>query len=240
MTAVLARRAPVAKLAASGLISIVALTTRDIAALGLLILCTFLVAPAFGLGIGTLLRRLWPVLTAAVGIVITLSLFSADRSGTVLLQFGPFLVTTSVLLASLSLAMRLVALAAPAVLVFSSTDPTDLADSLIQHAKAPPRFAIGALAAFRLLGLFRDEWRVIAMARRARGLRRAFLGTAFVLLVGAIRRGVRLSVAMDARGFDSGLPRTIARPQRFGAPDWMLVLGGAILATAALLVARLS
>jgi energy-coupling factor transport system permease protein len=184
----------------------------------------------FGIGLVAMARRLWPVLAACAGIVVTLSLFSADRSGTTLLHFGPFLVTTSVLSASLSLALRLLALAAPAMLVFATTDPTDLADSLIQHAKVPPRFAIGALAAFRMLDLFRQDWRMIAMARRARGVRQGFARTAFVLLVGAIRRGVRLSVAMDARGFDSGLPRTVARPQRFGAADAGLILGAAVLA----------
>jgi energy-coupling factor transport system permease protein len=75
------------------------------------------------------------------------------------------------------------------------------------------------------------------MARRARGLRRAFFNTAFVLLVQAIRRGVRLAVAMDARGFDSGHPRSIARPQRFGAADWLLVAGAAALTAAVLLIA---
>jgi energy-coupling factor transport system permease protein len=233
VSAFLARRAPVAKLAASALLSLVALLTRDPVALGFLIAVSVVLAPAFGVGFVDLLRRAWPVLVAAVGIVLTLALFSADRSGEVILHFGPFLMTTSVLNASLSLALRLLALALPALLAFASTDPTDLADSLVQHAKAPPRFAFGALASFRLLGLFHEEWRTIAMARRARGLRRAFLNTAFILLVGAIRRGVRLAVAMDARGFDSGAPRTTARPQHFGAADWALIAGAIIVAALA-------
>jgi energy-coupling factor transport system permease protein len=142
--------------------------------------------------------------------------------------------TTSVLATSLAYALRLLALALPGVLVYATTDPTDLADSLVQHVKAPPRFAIGALAAFRLTGALAEEWRLISMARRARGIDsvgnplrwlRLFAGTAFGLLVGAIRRGTRLALAMDARGFDSGLPRSIARPSAFGAADWALVLG---------------
>src|SRR5262245_6530772 len=141
MNGVLARRAPVAKLAATGLLSIAALVTRDLLALSLIVVASVALAPAFGVAMGALLRRAWPVLAAAAGIVTTLALFSADRSGTVLLHFGPFLITTSVLMASLSLALRLLALALPALLVFASTDPTDLADSLIQHAKAPARFA---------------------------------------------------------------------------------------------------
>jgi energy-coupling factor transport system permease protein len=238
MKAILAQRSPVAKLAASGLLSIAVLVTRDIAALTTIIVVSLALAPAFGLGLAALLRLAWPVLVAAAGIVITLALFSADRTGAVLFDFGPFLVTTSVLIASVSLALRLLALALPALLVFASTDPTDLADSLIQQAKVPARFAIGALAALRLLSLFRDEWHTIAMARRARGLRRAFLSNAFVLLVGALRRGVRLSVAMDTRGFDSTTPRTTARPQHFSLPDWLLILGAAALTTFTLWLSR--
>jgi len=229
VSTILARRAPVAKLAASALLSIVVLTTRDVVVIGTILVVCLAAAPFFGLGPVALAKRIWPVLAACASIVVSLSLFSADRGGTTLLHFGPFLVTSSVLSASLSLALRLLALAVPAMLVFTSTDPTDLADSLIQHAKAPPRFAIGALAAFRMLELFRQDWRMIAMARRARGVRQGFARTAFVLLVGAIRRGVRLSVAMDARGFDSGLPRTVARPQPFGAADAGLILAAVIL-----------
>jgi energy-coupling factor transport system permease protein len=228
--AVLARRAPLAKVGAAAILSVAVLFTRSIPALSLVVVASLVLAPFFGIGPKELVKRAWPVFGAAIGIVLTLSLFSANRTGTVLLDFGPFLVTSSVLTDATSLALRLLALALPALLVFASTDPTDLADSLIQHGKVSPRFAIGALAAFRLTGLFSTEWRTIRAARRARGLRRAFLSAAFALLTGAIRRGVRLAVAMDARGFDAGHERTIARPQRFGFADVLLVLAALVLA----------
>ena len=230
---VLARRAPVAKLAAAMVLSVAALTTLDIYVLSSLVLLCFLAAPFFGIGPLALIRRAWPVFAGAVTIVLSLSLFSATRTGTTLFHFGPFWVTTSVLLTSLAYGLRLLALALPAVLVYATTDPTDLADSLVQHVKAPPRFAIGALAAFRLSGALTEEWRLIAMARRARGIDSGrnpvrwvalFFGTAFGLLVSAIRRGTRLALAMDARGFDAGVPRSVARPQPFGRPDWLLIL----------------
>jgi len=124
------------------------------------------------------------------------------------------------------------------VIVFLTTDPTDLADSLIQHGHASPRFAIGALASFRLVGTLRQEWDQIRMARRARGLRSAFARSVFVLLVGAIRRGVRLSVAMDARGFDSRIKRTVARPQSFTYKDVALILGAVALGALALIAGQ--
>lgn len=236
----LARRAPVAKIGALVILSVAVLTSRNQLALGVVIILSLLLAPLFGMAPWTLLRRSWPALVGAATAVISLALFAADRSGAVLLHIGPFLVTTTVLDNAISLAMRLIAVALPSVLVFSTTDPTDLADSLMQHAKASPRFAIGALAAFRLVSLFGDEWRMIAMARRARGIDaglnpvarlRLFAGTAFALLVGAIRRGTRLAVAMDARGFDAGLPRSIARPMRFDWADWLMIAAGVALAT---------
>jgi len=123
------------------------------------------------------------------------------------------------------------------VIVFATTDPTDLADALVQNAKAPARFAIGALAAFRLLPLLGEEWQMLTLARRARGVDtgvRGFPATAFALLVGALRRGGRLAVAMDARGFDSSADRTYARRQIFTSADVLLMIGALALAAAVL------
>jgi energy-coupling factor transport system permease protein len=47
---------------------------------------------------------------------------------------------------------------------------------------------------------------------------------------------VRLAVAMDARGFDSGTPRTFARVQRFTRADTALVVISFLLAAAILAV----
>jgi energy-coupling factor transport system permease protein len=68
---------------------------------------------------------------------------------------------------------------------------------------------------------------------------RHFAGTAFALLVGALRRGGRLAVAMDARGFDAGTPRTYARRQVFTAADAALVTAAGVLAAATLAVSVL-
>ena len=224
------------------------IATLDPVAPAIAIAVELAVLPLFGIRYRVLARRAWPLLVSAVGILVTLVLFAADRSGRVLVDAGPVLVTTGVLITALGLVLRLLAVALPGVIVFATTDPTDLADALIQNAKAPARFAIGALAAFRLVPLLGQEWQMISMARRARGVDagrnplaklRLFVSTAFALLVGAIRRGTRLAVAMDARGFDAGIPRTVARRQRFTAADGLLVAGAAVLAGAALTVSVL-
>ena len=90
----------------------------------------------------------------------------------------------------------------------------------------PTRFAFGALAALRLVPLLVAEFESVRLARRARGVEaaatpvaraRLLAGIVFALLVGAVRRGSRLATAMDARGFDSGIPRT-QRPRLAPAP----------------------
>ncbi|MGW5670284.1 energy-coupling factor transporter transmembrane component T family protein [Micromonospora sp. NPDC003776] len=241
----LARRNPVAKLAAALLFSFILIATLDPVAPAIAIAVELAVLPLFGVRYGVLARRAWPLLASAGGILVTLVLFAADRSGPALVEAGPVLVTQGVLVTALGLVLRMLAVALPGIIVFATTDATDLADALIQNAKAPARFAIGALAAFRLVPLLEQEWRMISMARRARGVDagrdpvarlRLFVSTAFALLVGAIRRGTRLAVAMDARGFDAGTPRTVARRQRFTIADGLLVLGAAVLAGAALAV----
>ena len=106
------------------------------------------------------------------------------------------------------------------MLLVASTDPVRLADALTIHWRVSTRFAYGALAALRLVPLLVTEFESVRLARRTRGVEagrnpvahvRLFAGTAFTLLVGAVRRGSRLATAMDARGFDSGIPRTNAR-----------------------------
>jgi energy-coupling factor transport system permease protein len=243
--ALLARRNPVAKVLASLALTLALLSTLDPLTPAVAIAVELAVVPLFGLRYRDLGRRAGPLLVTAVGIIISLMIFAAEREGAIVFALGPLVVTTGVLASALGLCLRLFAVALPALIVLATTDPTDLADALVQNAKAPARFAIGALAALRLLPLLAAEWRTLTLARRARGLDagrnpvaavRIFASTAFALLVGAIRRGTRLATAMDARGFDSSVPRTAARVQRFGPADWALIAGGGAIGVCAVLV----
>ncbi|HKT04067.1 MAG TPA: energy-coupling factor transporter transmembrane component T, partial [Rugosimonospora sp.] len=217
---ILGRRNAVAKLVAAAVVSFALLVTLDPLPPAVALAVELGTVPLFGIGLRTLARRGWPLLLSAAGVGLAQTLLGT----------GGWLV-------SLGLALRVPAVALPGVIVFATTDPTDLADALIQQARAPARFAIGALAAFRLMPLLGDEWRLLRLARRARGLDaggnplaqvRQFGALTFAILVGAIRRGTRLATAMDARGFDSGRPRTIARPQRFTAADAALIAGACV------------
>jgi energy-coupling factor transport system permease protein len=114
---------------------------------------------------------------------------------------------------------------------------------LVEHLHAPRRFTVGALAAFRLMPLFADEWQTIALARRARGLdnRRvtAFFSMTRSLLVAAIRRATRLAIAMDGRGFADPGCRTLARPRRIKWHDRSLIAAAVVVAASASVVSML-
>jgi energy-coupling factor transport system permease protein len=249
LSAPLARRNPVAKLGAALLFSLPLIATLDPLTPAIGVAIELAVLPLFGIRYRTLARRAWPLTLAAGGVLVAMVLFAASRTGDLLFALGPFAITTGVIWSALGLVLRIFAIALPGVIVFATTDPTDLADALVQNAKTPARFAIGALAAFRLVPLLGQEWQMLSLARRARGIDagrnplaglRLFGSTAFALLVGALRRGARLAVAMDARGFDSGLPRTYARCQVFTGADTALLVAAALLSAGALAISVLA
>jgi energy-coupling factor transport system permease protein len=234
----LARRNPSAKLAAATVPGVVLVASLDVVTPALVLLATLLAVPLSGVPARLVMRRGRPLLFAAVAVGCVNAVFGSTRTGEVLL--GP--ITTGSALTGLAIALRVLALALPGVLVLASTDPVDLADSLVQQLRAPARFAYGTLAALRLLPLLGQEWQSISWARRARGLDagrspvaalRLFASQVLGLLVVAIRRGTRLAAAMDARGFDSAGPRTAARVQRLAAADVGLVAAVAALSAAA-------
>ena len=197
-----------------------------------------------GIRPGILLKRTVALWIAAPLAGFTTLLYGV-ASGTTYLQWGLVHVTDGSIELAIATALRILAIGLPAVVLFITIDPTDLADGLAQVWHLPSRFVLGALAGMRLVGLFLDDWRQLELARRARGLGdtgrlRRFVGQAFALLVLSIRRGSKLATAMEARGFGARATRTWARPSRFAARDWVLVGGALLVGAAALLIAALA
>ena len=67
---------------------------------------------------------------------------------------------------ALATLLRVLAIGLPAVALFITIDPTDLADGLAQTLRLPARFVLGALAGLRLIGLAgrtgaRSRWRAV-------------------------------------------------------------------------------
>lgn len=233
---------PVAVLGGAAAVTVALFASLDVVTAGILLLVVVLGAQPLGVPLTAIASRGWPLLLAAIGIGVFNALFAAVPPGEPpLVQIGPLAVTTASLLVGAALAVRLLGIAVVGLVALAAIDPTRLADALIQQLHMPARFAMGALAAFGLVALFAREWETIGLARRARGVdstsargaARELAGKAHALLVSAIRRGERMAIAMDARGFGSLPCRTNARASRMRGRDWLLLAAAAGLAVVA-------
>jgi energy-coupling factor transport system permease protein len=213
----LSRINPVAQLTALAVVTVVLVTSLDLVTPTVVVAAELCLLPAAGLTApGVLLRRTWPLLIGA-GSVAVINVLLSDYASPV---------------TGVGLALRVVGLALPGVLLVSATDPVRLADALTIHWRVSTRFAYGALAALRLAPLLVTEFEALRLARRTRGVEagrnpvtagRLLAGAGFGLLVGAVRRGSRLATAMDARGFDAGIPRSNARGSALHRRDAVFV-----------------
>jgi energy-coupling factor transport system permease protein len=224
----LSRINPVAQLAGILVVTVTLLTTLDVVTPAVVVAAELCLFPAAGMTSPRIIwLRTWPMLVGAAGVGLVNVLLAAEASA----------------LTGAALALRVVGLALPGVLLVASTDPVRLADALTIHWRVPARFAYGALAALRLAPLLLAEFEAARLARRTRGVEagrnpvaaaRLFAGVTFTLLVGALRRGSRLATAMDARGFDSGVPRTNARGSVLRPRDAAFLLATAGVCAAAI------
>ncbi|HEX5466391.1 MAG TPA: energy-coupling factor transporter transmembrane component T [Candidatus Limnocylindrales bacterium] len=244
----LARALPVTRVAVGGAWLLAAAIITSTA--GELVLCLaalIVLVTASGIPLRPLPRRLFPVALAALALTVTAGLGNqadADLTQPALLVLGPLRLTWPGLLAGLVLGLRVAAIALTSVLVFAPSDTTTLADSLVQQWHLPDRIAYGTVAAIGLAPLVAADWNASGAARRLRGLEPRWLpgrlttvpDRLFVVLVAALRRAERLGLAMDARGFDSGLPRSRFRPLQGGWIDILIALIGLAVAIGALAV----
>ena len=235
---------PIAKLAASALITICLLLSLDPVSGGVALGLELALIPLMRIPVRRFWMRTLPLWIAAPLAGLTIALYGRT-SGTVYVEVLLARVSEGSLLLALATTLRVLAIGLPALVLFITIDPTELADGLSQTLHLPSRFVIGALAATRLIGLAADDRRSVALARRARGVGdgnpvRRIVGSAFSLLVLALRRGSALAVTMEARGFGGPVARTWARPARFGLSGWVLVAIGAMIGAAAITAAVLT
>lgn len=239
---------PLAKLVAALIIGFVLLLSLDPVSSSVALVLEIALLPFSGLSAHRLWRSLTPVLIAAPFAGLATLLWGRG-GGEVLWAWGPWTVTSGNLLLAITVVIRVVAVVLPSVILFASTDPTDLADALAQLWKLPVRFVYGALAAIRQLSLMGDDWRMLSLTRRARGIAgsrnpvnlvRSLGNRSLSFMVIAIRRGSLLATAMEARGFDGDHPRTWARTSLFTRRDGLFIAGAALIALIAVTAAVLT
>ena len=239
----LARANPVAKLTAALVLLVALFASLDGVTALVVVAGLAAVMPFSGLRIRDLLGRAWLIGLAVVAIAVFNIVFAAEQLGPTAVEIGPLRIGAETLVNGLGLGLRLLAIVLAGLLATATTQPANLADSLVQQLRVSPRFAVGALAALRLLPILSREWQILAMARRARGVEagrspiaavRLFADQLLAILVTAIRRATRMALAMEARGFGAMPCRTSARQQRMRTADWGWIAAALLLAIVAI------
>jgi energy-coupling factor transport system permease protein len=243
--AFLTRTTPVARLVAGMAWLVASIVTLDpIVPVRLILAAVVALVLWSGLPLRRIPGRLAILSLTAFSILLSSS--NGDRSVAAAVTLGPARITGPAIAAGLAVGLRVVVIALSTLLVFSPSDPTRMADSLVQQWRFPDRFAYGTLAALRVAPFMAGDWGTIAAARRLRGLQPRGLaarlretgGRLMAMLVAAIRRAERLALAMDARGFDSGIRRTHFRELRTTWRDWLTIAVALAVAAAALALPR--
>jgi energy-coupling factor transport system permease protein len=229
-----ARANPLAAIGVTLLVDLVLLLSLDAVSATTAIVLTAAFLPLAGVPLRRLAARTGAVAGAALLVALTVLLYGRS-SGTVYVSAGLLQISDGSIGLAVATALRLLAVALPAVVLLTDLDATRLADALGQRLHLPDRFVLAGLAGVRLLEVLGEDWRTIALARRARGVGdrgrlRRLPGQAFALLVVALRRAVVLATAMEARGLGAPGPRTWSRPSTFGRADLVVLLAGLVVA----------
>lgn len=229
---------PTVKFTAVFVVSAVLLAIWDPITPAILYIAALITAVTLGrLPLRTLAAAQVPFLLFAVSL---LAVNALTRPGDVLIGWGALQVTVEGLYTGTALGLRTLVIGVCSVTFVLTTDPVRLMTSLHQQAKLPARITYGLLAGYRLLGILPGEWATIRRAHAVRevGRRpgqlsrspRTLAAAAFTLLVGALRRGERMAMALESRGLGAG-PRTVWRPVTVTRAD-RLFLAGVCLAVA--------
>ncbi len=238
-SAPLARANPLAKLGAALVLMVALFASLDGVTAAVILAALVALVPVSGLEPLALGRRSWLIGLTAISIGLANVLFAPGQAGATFVELGPVRIGSETLLDGVGLSIRLLAIGLAGILATATSQPTDIADALIQQLRVSPRFAVGALAAIRLIPALARDWQTAALARRARGVdagrsplaaARLFAGLLLGLLVGAVRRATRLSLAMQARGLGAKECRSVARVQRMRPGDWGWLAGAVVLA----------
>jgi energy-coupling factor transport system permease protein len=129
----IARVNPLAKLVVALCVGVTLVLSIDVVSAGIVVAVVVLLLPFAGLSARQLAVRTSPILVSAVLAGIATALYGVD-AGRVLASLGPVTITEGSLGLAVAILLRVLAVGVPAVLLFATTDPTDLADSLAQLA----------------------------------------------------------------------------------------------------------
>lgn len=124
------------------------------------------------------------------------------------------------ILAVFSLGFRIILISSYSALFIKTTDPTEFVLALIHYFRMPVTMGYAFLTAYRFLPSFREEMDTIRYAHQVRGIEesrnplvRVWNVKRYVIpmMAGAVRKGIRISMAMETRAFGKYPDRTYYR-----------------------------
>ena len=177
-------------------------------------------------------------------IIFSLVLFIAQalsvRSGVPLFSIG-IPITEDGLLAGAAMALRFLVVLSSSFLFVLVTDPDLLADAIVRLG-IPYRYGFVLVLALRFVPFFQGEYRTVRDAQRMRGvepsllrlsgLRRAVRYTFLPVIVSGLTRVDSIAISMKGRAFGLHPKRTLSRPMKWKAVDWVVLLVSAALIAA--------
>jgi energy-coupling factor transport system permease protein len=188
--------------------------------------------------IGWLWRQMWPVSL----LILFLWPLSEPAGTPVLLDWWRIRVTLPGLTHGLRAALRVNALAFAVFVLLLTTAQTRLVQGLVQMG-VPFEWGLTLAIGLRYLPLLHGTYATISDAQRARGwiperdgiIRRlrGYVPTLVALVISALRLADTLTLALAARGFRPGYPRTTRRPLRLRRADWACLVGLFLVSVAA-------
>lgn len=118
------------------------------------------------------------------------------------------------------LGLKIILISVYSAIFVKTTDSTEFVVSLVKYLKIPPKFAYAFLTAYRFLPTFKEELEIIKHAYQVRGIVESnnfiiqiwnMKRYIIPMMATAIRKGIRISMAMETRAFGKYDTRTYYR-----------------------------
>jgi energy-coupling factor transport system permease protein len=156
------------------------------------------------------------------------TVFYGPDGATPLFQWGRLTISRTSPWFALGMAVKLNVFLGAGMVFLTTTRIEDFAYAL-GCLGVPHRVGFTFTLAFRLVPVFIDAASTVVQAQRCRGLDfeqgsawqrlRRYVTVIVPVFMGALRRADNMAMALEARGFQSALPRTTLQRYRFGAAD---------------------
>lgn len=133
----------------------------------------------------------------------------------------------------LGLGLKIIAISIYSAVFVKTTNSTELVMSMIRYGKISPKYAYAFLTAYRFLPTFKEELEIIKHAQEVRGVRTGnsifneildIKKYVIPMMSTAVRKGVRISIAMEARAFGKYETRTYYREVKINKNDYIYLL----------------